>query len=76
VALADGMRRVASAVRPEEHQPACPAPMGKGRVIGIGICDELTGGERLISCCLDSAQAVEGMANVLQEQNEVHGIRW
>jgi len=50
--------------------------MGKGRVIGIGICDELAGGERLISCCLNSAQAVEGMANVLQEQNEVHGIRW
>ena len=24
--------------------------MGKGRVIGIGICDELAGGERLISC--------------------------
>ena len=50
--------------------------MGKGRVIGICICDELAGGERLISCCLNSVQAVEGMANVLQEQNEVHGIRW
>ena len=50
--------------------------MGKGRVIGVGICVELTGGERLIRWCLNSVLAVEGMANVLREQNEVHGIRW
>ncbi len=48
--------------------------MGKGRVIGIGICDELTGGERLISCCLDSAQAVEGTADVLEQQQQVQRI--